>query len=344
MVADAPLPPEMPADAPPAFSLGNMLERSTAALSRHCTNLLKCQPATEKMQEQLLTGGAAAPLIAEFAEQVQTKRVRSEMWAQQLRQSGAVMTHLRETLPMEQRQHLDAAQTSILLDLQTAQMPPAEIAGPFNQGINSSNDFFDKLLELIDLIKNGYLAGYEHIIKVYSEFFDAFNTEISAKLVDWIQGANDGKDVKVDAGSIRAALQSLIQKYSPPNPDSVLFPAPGMGAASKAQAEKWLAALGLPDSCLKDNGDGTFSVVMDLAPLTAMMNSLLSGGGWVTWDTAKYQQWQTGFNAQQENMKNRLQSFTQKYSNANSYHDNFNKTLSSHLSQYSDMLRAMLNF
>jgi invasin D len=39
-----------------------------------------------------------------------------------------------------------------------------------------------------------------------------------------------------------------------------------------------------------------------------------------------------------------LQSFTQKYSNANSYHDNFNKTLSSHLNQYSDMLKAMLNF
>lgn len=64
----------------------------------------------------------------------------------------------------------------------------------------------------------------------------------------------------------------------------------------------------------------------------------------MTWDTAKFQAWQTGFNAQEERMKNMLQSFTQKYSNANSYHDNFNKTLSSHLNQFSDMLRAMLNF
>ncbi|MNL12862.1 Invasin IpaD [compost metagenome] len=66
--------------------------------------------------------------------------------------------------------------------------------------------------------------------------------------------------------------------------------------------------------------------------------------GMVVWDTAKFQAWQTGFNSQEERMKNMLQSFTQKYSNANAYHDNFNKTLSSHLNQYADMLKAMLNF
>ena len=127
-------------------------------------------------------------------------------------------------------------------------------------------------------------------------------------------------------------------------PAGVLFPAPGMDGASKEEAEKWRLALGLPASCLKDNGDGTFSVVMDLGPLITMRDSLPPGVYWITWDTSKFQAWQTGFNAQEERLKNMLQSFTQKYSNANSYHDNFNKTLSSHLNQYADMLKAMLNF
>jgi invasin D len=226
-----------------------------------------------------------------------------------------------------------------LRDLKATCPPPPEIAEAFDLIINSSNDFFDKLLDLINLIKNGYLAGYEHIIAAYSDFFADFNDEITAKMQEWIEGANDGKEVKLNAGALRTALQALIDKYSHPNPKSVLFPKPGEGGASKEEAEKWRVALGLPANCLKANGDGTWCVVMDVEPLLNMKNSLPSGNI-VTWDTAKFQAWQTGFNAQEERMKNMLQSFMQKYS----YHDNFNKTLSSHLNQYADMLKAMLNF
>jgi hypothetical protein len=60
-----------------------------------------------------------------------------------------------------------------------------------------------------------------------------------------------------------------------------------------------------------------------------------------TWDTAKFQAWQTGFNSLEGDLKNQLQLFTTKYGNANSYHENFNKILSSQLSQYAEMLKAL---
>lgn len=343
VVSDAPLPPEMPFEAHAAFSLAQLLERSVKAMNRTLGNMLKCPPAADKMVDALLAGAAAEILMTEFVEQVHARRMRSLMWVHQMRQCGAVMTHCRETLPMEQRQRLDVAQEAILLDLQTRKPPPAEIAEKFNQGVSSSDDFFDKLLELIDLIKNGYLAGYEHIMKAYSDFFKDFNEAITAKLKEWITGVDDGKKVELDVGKLRAALSALLNKYSHPNPAAVLFPPPGKEGASREEADNWRKALGLPESCLKQNADGTYCVVMDTGPLSTMLASLPSGGK-VTWDTAKFQAWQTGFNAQEERMKNMLQSITQKYSNANSYHDNFNKTLSSHLSQYSDMLKAMLNF
>ena len=344
VVTNAPLPTEMPLEAQAAFSLAQLLERSAKVLNRNLENMLKCQPAAKKMVENLLAGGAAQTLIAEFGERVQTKDLRWQMWAQYLPQYGAVMTHCRETLPMEQRQRLDAAQETILLGLGAGQPLPTQIDEKFSQSVSSSDDFFDKLLELIDLIKNGYLAGYEHIIKAYSDFFADFNKDITAMMKEWIEGTNDGKEVEINAGAIRIALQKLIEKYSPPNPTAVLFPAPGMGGATKEEAEKWLKALGLPASCLHQNNDGTYSVVMDLSPLITMRDSLPPDVYEIIWDTAKFQAWQTGFNAQEERMKNMLQSFTQKYSNANSYHDNFNKTLSAHLSQYADMLKAMLSF
>lgn len=320
---EAPPRPELPIERHAAFSLAQLLERSVKTLNRNLETMLK-RP----------TG--------DLAEQRQAKQIRSQMWVQQVKQSAMVFTHCLETLPMEQRQRLYDEQSRILGELK--QMPvQLENPGTFDADVNSSNEFFDKLLELIDLIKNGYLAGYEPIIAAYSDFFSDFNTEITAKLKDWIVGANDGKEVKLDAGALRAALASLIEKYTHPNPASVLYPEPGKGGTSREDAENWRQALGLPASCLKQNADGTYCVVIDTGPLWTMRNSLPAGGV-VTWDTARFQAWQTGFNAQEERMKNTLQSFTQKYSNANSYHDNFNKTLSSHLSQFSDMLKAMLNF
>ena len=342
-VGDAPLPPEMPAAVQATFCVAQALDRSLKRLDRQFGNLLKCQPPAEQTVEKLLAGGTAQNLVVEFVEQVQTKRIRQQMWAQQLRQCGAELTHCQQALPVESCRYLDARQAHILRDLQAMHPPPAEIAEAFEQTVNSSDDFFDKLIELIDLIKNGYLAGYEHIIAAYSDFFAEFNAEITAQLKDWIEGVNDGKEVKLNVGELRAALDKLIQKYSLPNPAAVLFPKPGEGGASREEAEKWLKALGLPASCLKQNFDGTYCVVIDIGPLLIMQHELPQGGT-VTWDTARFQAWQAGFNAQEEQLKNRLQSLTQKYSNANAYHDNFNKTLSSHLSQYADMLKAMLNF
>ncbi|MDF9777809.1 invasin D [Pseudomonas baetica] len=342
-IDDAPLPPEMPVEVHAGFSLTQLLERSVKVLNRNLENMLKC-PAGVPGELQ----GSPAEMLAqylssaEFVEQIHAKRIRSLMWTHQMRQSGTVFTHCLETLPMEQRQQLYDEQDRILDELRQMSVPD-EIADEFDARVSSSNEFFDKLLALIDLIKNGYLAGYEHIIAAYSDFFADFNAQITAKLKDWVEGANDGKEVKLNAGALRDALTKLIEKYTHPNPASVLFPEPGKGGTSREEAENWRQSLGLSASCLKQNADGTYCVVIDTGPLWTMKNSL-PNGGIVTWDTARFQAWQTGFNAQEERMKNTLQSFTQKYSNANSYHDNFNKTLSSHLNQFSDMLKAMLNF
>jgi invasin D len=344
-IVDAPLPAEIPVEVHAGFSLIQLLEVSVKALNRNLENMLKC-PAGVPRELQ----GSPAEILAqyfssaEFAEQVHAKRIRSLMWTHQMRQSGTVFNHCIETLPMEQREQLCDEKDRILDELREISVPD-EIADELDLRINSSNEFFDKLLELVDLIKNGYLAGYEHIIAAYSDFFSDFNAEITAKMKDWIQGTDEGKSVILMTSLLRPALNKLIDKYTHPSLNSVLYPDPEKGGVSRDEADNWRKALGLPESCLQKKADGTYCVVMDIGPLTTMLDSVPSPWeGWVIWDTAKFQAWQTGFNAQEERMKNTLQSFTQKYSNANSYHDNFNKTLSSHLNQYADMLKAMLNF
>ncbi|QIB04162.1 IpaD/SipD/SspD family type III secretion system needle tip protein [Pseudomonas fluorescens] len=345
-ITDTAPPLEVPVEVQTVSSLTHLLDRSMNAMNRGLGQMLKCPSITAKQMDGMTSEATAQPFIAEFVEQIHAKHDRAQMLAMQLRQCCAVMTHSLKAglLDESQLQQVDDEHNQILhaLERHLEEHKPLEIAEALDATINSSNDFFEKLLELIDLIKNGYLAGYEHIISAYTDFFAAFNARITAMMKNWVEGANDGKDVRLNAGALHAALTQLIADYSHPNPASILFPKPGE-EASEEEANKWRQALGLPANCLKPNGDGTWCVVIDTGPLTLMKKDLPSSGT-VTWDTAKYNQWQTGFNAQEERLKNMLQSLTQKYSNANSYHDNFNKTLSAHLNQFADMLRAMLNF
>lgn len=200
---------------------------------------------------------------------------------------------------------------------------------------SGSSDFFEQLLAMIGFIKGEYLEIYEALLTKYSDFYKEFNETIMAKMGDWITGKSDGKEVEI-SGELRAALEALRNKYQQA-PDGVLYPV--SGSATQEEAQKWAKALGLPDSCVQPDGNGGYRVMMDLSPLDAMIAA--APNGTVTWDTAKFQAWQTGFNSQEGDLKNQLQLFTTKYGNANSYHENFNKILSSQLSQYAEMLKAL---
>ncbi|MDR2315811.1 MAG: IpaD/SipD/SspD family type III secretion system needle tip protein [Pseudomonas sp.] len=200
---------------------------------------------------------------------------------------------------------------------------------------SGSADFFEQLLAMIGFIKGEYLEIYEALLTKYSDFYKEFNETIMAKMGDWITGKSDGKEVEI-SGALRDALEALRDKYQQA-PDGVLYPT--SGSATQEEAQKWAKALGLPDSCVQPDGNGGYRVMMDLSPLDAMIAA--APNGTVKWDTAKFQAWQTGFNSQEGDLKNQLQLFTTKYGNANSYHENFNKILSSQLSQYAEMLKAL---
>ncbi|PMY64799.1 MULTISPECIES: IpaD/SipD/SspD family type III secretion system needle tip protein [Pseudomonas] len=202
---------------------------------------------------------------------------------------------------------------------------------------NGNAEFFQQLTDMIGFIKDDYLSVYESLLTKYSDFYKEFNETIMAKMGGWIEGKEDGKKVEVNSG-LRNALQTLLSKYQKA-PDGVLYPTDGWTCTTKENAEKWAKAMGLPDTCVRVLADGSCRVMMDLSPLQAMVSAAPSGT--TTWDSAKFQAWQTGFNSQEGDLKNQLQLFTTKYGSANSYHENFNKILSSQLSQYAEMLKAI---
>lgn len=208
----------------------------------------------------------------------------------------------------------------------------------------ASGDFFASLKDLIDLIGSDYLEVYERLITQYSDMFSDFNKEVMAKMGEWTKGVNDGKEVEFQAGEFVSALTALLGRYETV-PLGVAYPIPDangdMPVVSKEAAQAWAKAMGLKPGQVKWTGQG-WVVMIDTSPLREMWESMLGNGNTIRWDSAKFQAWQTGFNTQEAEMKNYLQVATSKYSNANAYHDNFIKIMSSQLSQFAEMLKAYL--
>ncbi|WP_237142328.1 IpaD/SipD/SspD family type III secretion system needle tip protein [Pseudomonas gregormendelii] len=217
---------------------------------------------------------------------------------------------------------------------------PAELQQTLSSP-KGSEDFFEQLKEMIGFIRGDYLAIYEALLEKYSNFYAEFNREIMANMGDWTGGRDDGKKVWLSS-KLRTALDKLLNKYGS-HPAGTVYPLPDVKGdypkTTKDDALKWARAMGLKDSAVVAVPGGGFRVQMDLSALTAMRDAAPVKAA--TWDSAVFQAWQTGFNSLEGDLKNQLQVFSTKYGNANSYYENFNKILSSQLSQLAETLRAM---
>ncbi|WP_081572181.1 type III secretion system needle tip protein SctA [Chromobacterium violaceum] len=214
------------------------------------------------------------------------------------------------------------------------------------QGMADS-DLWDMISDQIGKIKDNYLGVYENVVGQYTDFYKAFS-DILSKMANWIKPGSDGNKVKLNVDELKAALTDLKTKFSLPNKAAVLFPAQGkdggVQGGSESDARKWAGEMGLPDSCVKQSADGNWVVVVDMTPIDTMIRDVgaLGSGTEVELDNSKFQAWQSGFKAQEENLKNTLQTLTQKYSNANSLFDNLVKVLSSTISSCLETAKSFL--
>jgi invasin D len=247
-----------------------------------------------------------------------------------------------QVLAPEHRDHLIKDLVPVLVDRMAAALSRSGIDNPI--GARSSfDDILDGLQGLIGIIKEEYLDVYARMVEAYAQLFAELNEEVIGKLHLWLNVVGDKGAVQIDARAIRQALDDLITQYSLPNPDAVLFPVPGedgsVAGSSREDAMKWLVAMGLPVSCLKRLPDGSYCVVLDLSPLREMKEGVPSGAN-PELLPARFQAWQAAWNAQIQELESALQKHTQKYSNANSIHDNVQKVISSTLSALFEMLKA----
>ncbi|EFY9945577.1 type III secretion system needle tip complex protein IpaD [Shigella boydii] len=203
----------------------------------------------------------------------------------------------------------------------------------------SHRELWAKIANSINDINEQYLKVYEHAVSSYTQMYQEFSAVLSS-LAGWISpGGNDGNSVKLQVKSLKDALTTLKKNYE----NKPLYPA--TNTVSEQEANKWLTELGGTIGTVSAKKGG-YVVSINMTPINNMLSSLdkLGTTDEVVLDNAKYQAWNAGFSAEDETMKNNLQTLVQKYSNANSIFDNLVKVLSSTISSCTDTDKLFLHF
>ncbi|WP_175919806.1 type III secretion system needle tip protein SctA [Burkholderia pyrrocinia] len=183
----------------------------------------------------------------------------------------------------------------------------------------------DPILQgLIDVIAQGKsdVDAYARIVEGLTKYFQSV-TDVMSKLQDYIS-AKDDKNMKIDGHVIRKLLQDVIDHL------------PTMQLPKGTDLARWRKELG-DAVTISDSG----VVTINPDKLIKMRDSLPDESD-VTWDTARYQAWNTAFSGQKDNIQNDVQTLVEKYSHQNSSFDNLVKVLSGAISTLTDTAKSYL--
>ncbi len=176
----------------------------------------------------------------------------------------------------------------------------------------SASDFYKQISALLGAMQSEWLARYQEAVGKFVEFYAALSA-IMEKLV--MENANDKGDVTFDLTAVLQELDALIAKYELPENSLATF-------ESKADADAFVASLGMPGLTVKETGSSPkqYAVMMDLDPARQLATT---PKGRQTWNSARYASWQDSKNLSMERLnqaskmlQEKLSEATQKYNRA----------------------------
>ncbi len=221
----------------------------------------------------------------------------------------------------------------------------------------SSNELMALHEKVIASVRDTYVAIYADSVDTLNRFQSKFN-ELKLALAKYVDAGKGQGEITLKMKEFVADLAKLISDYS--GTAGQLFPVEKEGqypTASKAEAEKWLAAMGLPISCLKDHGNGAYTVHINLEPLNSMLTSTKQlDSNWspdkepgyqfkdINLNAAKHSAWDAGFQAKSEEYPGFLQTMSTKLQGAKASMDQLVKLMSAFIQQNAEAAMAYLRF
>ncbi|WP_336192512.1 IpaD/SipD/SspD family type III secretion system needle tip protein [Hafnia paralvei] len=223
-------------------------------------------------------------------------------------------------------------QTSCSLNKVTGQAAHAQL-GSRSVGSESYADFWNKIAEDLGSINTSYVEFYSNLMESYTEVFQQYAHVQSAES-QCVKEGSDGNHIKFDPSSLNNQyedFESFLDKT-----DASLGSVPNWATMPESQQAEMKSTLA-PAFTVDDNG----KISIDRSAYTNARTNFPPAGDI---STAQYNAWLTTFNTAGSTFQSNMQSFAQRYSQANTTFDNLNKVLSSAITSLSDSLKTFLQF
>lgn len=188
------------------------------------------------------------------------------------------------------------------------------------------------MAEAIKNIRTNYVDFYAGLMQKYTEMYEAYNEYVQKASADAVKAGEDGNNVDFNNNTMKGGYDKFNNAVN------------GMDLGSVANWDKMTdeqkasMTATLEPAFKVDQGSGKISFNLDQYNGRPYYPS--DGGGKVS--TSSYQAWLASFNAIGTGLQSNMQSFAQRYTQANSTFDNLNKVLSGAISSMADSAKDVL--
>lgn len=188
------------------------------------------------------------------------------------------------------------------------------------------------MAEAIKNIRTNYVDFYAGLMQKYTEMYEAYNEYVQKASADAVKAGEDGNNVYFNNNTMKGGYDKFDNTVKGMDLGSV----DNWDKMTDAQKASMTATL---EPAFKvDQSTGKISFNLDQYNGRPYYPS--DGGGKVS--TSSYQAWLASFNAVGTGLQSNMQSFAQRYTQANSTFDNLNKVLSGAISSMADSAKDVL--
>lgn len=188
------------------------------------------------------------------------------------------------------------------------------------------------MAEAIKNIRTNYVDFYAGLMQKYTEMYEAYNEYVQKASADSVKAGEDGNNVDFTNSTMKGGYDKFDSAVKGLDLGSV----DNWDKMTDAQKASMTATL---EPAFKvDQSSGKISFNLDQYNGRPYYPS--DGGGKVS--TSSYQAWLASFNAIGTGLQSNMQSFAQRYTQANSTFDNLNKVLSGAISSMADSAKDVL--
>ncbi|WP_440862876.1 IpaD/SipD/SspD family type III secretion system needle tip protein [Symbiopectobacterium purcellii] len=206
---------------------------------------------------------------------------------------------------------------------------------PFTSS-TSYADLWAELTKIIANVKTNYVDFYGNLLQKYTQMYDGYNKTVQKVYSDCTHQVKNANSVKFDEPNLReCGYKAFKDEYL----DKIqLGSVPYWDKMSPSQQKEMVATL---EPAFKVATDGKISFNMDTYD-SVVLAKVTDDGSYSEIYLTRYQAWLTSFTSVSSAFQSNMQSFAQRYSQANSTFDNLNRVLSSVISTLGDSARDVL--